>query len=273
MKYLLILILIFTIFSTVDSAYIVKEFYAPPTCLSPLGITIDDTGDYMWISDIHGTIYKVSLDDENLGEEIEQFVPDPPVTSIGGMVYDSENNDLIVVKAREPASSAMYTIELDEGPNQYDSTLRFDITFGWPNGSAWDDIEPGIWIVRADYVYRELYLVHKDTGEVLEGPISVDTKYPNGLAYDGTYLYNLGNYDGYILRYDRMTGERADGDGFPLPPLFELNEGELYSGNLVMNDVGEFWQSCEANRKIYLINFISNNIETVSIGMIKCLVR
>ncbi|MGQ9705443.1 MAG: hypothetical protein ACUVWP_00365 [bacterium] len=272
MKISLFLCFLFIFFSVIYAAfpYIDKQFAVP--FANPYAITVDDTLNYMWISNFEGDIYKVSLSDSNLGQIVDHFKPLPPVVPIGGMVYDKKNNLLIVTLASSDSASAMYNIHLDT----HISELRYDITFGWPNGSAWD--EGNIWVSHSDFYDRTLYLLDGDNGNQLR-TIGVHSKIPTGVASDTTYLYNLASVDGYIFRYDRLTGQRADGDGFPLPPLFSLNPNDSYAGNIVMyseKTPGEkrFWQSCAANRRIYLIALpVSSDITPTSLGMIKALLK
>jgi len=261
--FFVVLLIIYT--NNVYSAIIERQF--PVTFANPYAITIDDTGNYMWISNYQGDIYKVSLSDSNLGEIVDHFIPDPVVEPIGGMVYDKINNLLIVTLASSPSASGMYNIHLDT----HKSELRYDITFGWPNGSAWDGGD--VWVSHSDAYDRTLYLLDGDTGQQLR-TIKSHAKFPTGVAYDGTYLYNLASVDGYIYRYNRLTGERADGDGFPMPPLFSLNPNDAYAGNIVICGEDRIWQSCAANRRIYRIYFKSNSdISTTSIGMIRALLK
>jgi len=262
---LLSFILLIFFSSYVYPAIIVKQF--PVSFDSPYAITIDDTGNYMWIGNFQGDIYKVSLSDSSLGQIVDHFTPFPVVKPIGGMVYDKANNLLIVTLASSPSVSGMYNIHLDT----HLSELRFDISFGWPNGSAWDG--SNIWVSHSDAYDRTLYLLNGVTGQVL-GTIGVQSKYPTGVAYDQIYLYNLASVDGYVYRYNRQSGLRADGNGFPLPPVFTLNPTDAYAGNLVMYGTKMFWQSCAANRRIYLIDFtVNTDVSTTSVGMIRSLLK
>lgn len=244
---------------------------SPYDCDFPAAMCYDDTNDVLWVIDsyqIDSEVRIMELDPDN-GDIIGGPYSNPDVQAASGLVYDSTNDDLIVVIGGAAGSNKIVRVDLSDPTSASDIG---DITFDYPIDLNWDDSsEQYLW--TAENTGTAGWWVHEIdiTGNIQQG-MGVLAFFPGGLMVDDDYIYCQGNIDGWIFRHDKETGDPAHEDGlWPMGSPFEQVD-ENYISNLEFSDEeGKFWILSWMNNEIYLVRYFYTNIQSTSLGHIKSL--
>ena len=147
-------------------------------------------GEYFWVADIRGIIYKT---DSTTSEKIEWFLS--PGWGTGGLAWDGEYlwvgaydwiNDNIEKIYKLDTKGNVITSFASPGPES--------------NGLAWD----GEYLWCADSTENKIYKL--DTSGNVITSFAAPGNDVEGLAYDGEYLWSVSDIELLIYRIDTTTG-------------------------------------------------------------------
>lgn len=211
----------------------------PSITETPRGLTHD--GDYLWVVDSDGhTVYK--LNDRN-GSVITSFeIASEHADFAAGFAFDGkftwslDTEDLI-----HPIDENLVFVQRDL---HGDVIKEFTIQKGNGGGLTW--VDNSLWY--SDNYYDMIYQVDPNRGIIVDSLDAPGGNYPNGMAYDGKYLW-LANGDSDRLYQIAIESESDPIQSdislqmnlYPNPSAdamtleFEISEAEFVSLQLVNN--------------------------------------